>query len=255
MSDFENPSESVSPVSPAASGEPYPFWDYKDLALFLGSGVPAILSGGLITRALFAGLSPASVGRATEILTAQFLGYIFWFFALYIILRTKYERPLWTSLAWINPWNKFWWHVVSGILLAIGVAIGALFLQAPDIDMPIKRLLTDRTSVLLLGLAAATIGPVCEELAFRGFLFPLLARSLGPVLGVILTAMPFALLHGPQYAWSWRHLLFIVLAGVAFGWKRYSSGSTAASAIMHAAYNLTFFAAFVFHGKDLPTKW
>ena len=49
--------------------------------------------------------------------------------------------------------------------------------------------------------------------------------------------MPFALLHGPQYAWSWRHVLLIAVAGSAFGWWRVYTRSTGASALMHAGYN------------------
>jgi membrane protease YdiL (CAAX protease family) len=132
--------------------------------------------------------------------------------------------------------------------------VGAL-LRTPDLDMPMKRLLSDRTSLLLVGVAAATLGPVCEELAFRGFLMPLLVRSLGAWPGIVVSALPFALLHGPQYAWSWRHLLLIVIAGVSFGWMRHRTGSTAAAAVMHAGYNFTFFVAFVLQGKDVPTQW
>jgi len=252
MSDWQP--QYIPPEPEPAPREKYPFWDYKDLLLFAAAAVPSFLAGALLVRIAFTALSVQSHGEAPELLAAQFLGYGFWFSALFIFLRTKYDRPFWKSLAWASTGN---WggHVVQGVLLAIGVAAGALFLETPDVDMPIKRLLANRLSVLLIGLAAATLGPVCEELAFRGFLLPLLTRSLGAIPGVILTALPFALLHGPQYGWSWRHLLFIVIAGAAFGWKRYKSGSTAAAAVMHAAYNLAFFTAYVLHGKDMPTKW
>jgi membrane protease YdiL (CAAX protease family) len=73
--------------------------------------------------------------------------------------------------------------------------------------------------------------------------------------GIILTALPFALLHGPEYAWSWRHVLLIAVAGCAFGLIRYRTGSTASSAIAHAAYNSTFFAAMLVSGEDFPAKW
>ncbi len=244
----------IPPEPEPAPQERCPFWDYKDLLLFAAAAVPSFLAAALLVRIVATTLGVQSHGEAPELLAAQFLGYGFWFGALFIFLRTKYRRPFWKSLAWTSAGN---WggHVVQGVLLAIGVAAGALLLQAPDIDMPIKRLLANRLSVLLIGVAAATLGPVCEELAFRGFLLPLLVRSLGSIPGVILTAFPFALLHGPQYGWSWRHLLFIVIAGGAFGWKRHKSNSTAAAAVMHAAYNLTFFTAYVLHGKDLPTKW
>ncbi len=86
-------------------------------------------------------------------------------------------------------------------------------------------------------------GPAWEELLFRGFLFPLLARSLGPWPGIIVTAIPFALLHGAQAQWTWQNLVVIGLAGVTFGFVRYKTGSTIASAMVHAGYNLTLLLA------------
>jgi membrane protease YdiL (CAAX protease family) len=68
---------------------------------------------------------------------------------------------------------------------------------------------------------------------------------LGAAAGILGTGALFGLLHAPEYAWSWRHVLLITAAGSAFGWVRYKSGSTAASTFMHAAYNLTQFAAFL----------
>ena len=117
-----------------------------------------------------------------------------------------------------------------------------------------KQLLTDRLSLTLMGVAAATLGPLCEELAFRGFLFPLLARSMGAALGIVVTALPFTLLHGPQYGWSWRHLLFVMIAAMSFTWVRHRSGSTAASTVTHATYNMIFFVLYLFQAKELPVK-
>lgn len=253
MNEWETPEQTTAPAVETVKEE-YPFWNYHDLALFLAAGLPSLIAAALIVKALFYGFSLEGQGQAPELLAAQFLAYGLWFVVLYMMLRVKYGRPFWQSLAWVRPLEKFWQRAGWGVLLAVAVAIGGLFLKAPDLDMPIKRLLTDRLSVLLVGFAAATLGPVCEELAFRGFLLPLLVRSLGAAPGIIVTALPFALLHGPQYAWSWRHILFIVVAGSAFGWMRHRTGSTAASTIMHASYNLTFFAAFLFQVKDLPVK-
>lgn len=234
--------------------EKYPFWGYRDLALCLAAGLPCLITAGLIVRALFWGFSWSGMGQAPELLAAQFLAYGFWFLTLYLLLRVKYGRPFWRSLAWVRPFEKFWQRVGWGALLTFAVLLGGALLRTPDLDMPIKRLLTDRSSLLLMGLAATTLGPLCEELAFRGFLLPLLVRSLGAVPGIVLTALPFTLLHGYQYAWSWRHLLFILVAGSAFGVMRHRSGSTAAATVMHATYNLAFFALFLMYGKNLPTQ-
>lgn len=232
-----------------------PFWGYQDLALFAALAVPSLLfSFGLVQGVVWiGGYHPET--KAPTLLAAQFLAYGLWFLALWGLLKLRYHRPFWASLGWTRPRSGLWWCVIGGPLLALLVARLGIVLQTPEIDMPIRNLLTDRMSVLLVGLFATTLGPMCEELAFRGFLLPLAARSLGRVAGVIVAALPFAILHGPQYAWSWRHVLLVTLAGVAFGWVRLRSRSTLAAALVHAGYNLTLFSGYLFLGKDLPTRW
>ena len=117
--------------------------------------------------------------------------------------------------------------------------------------MPIQDLLVDRTSVILVGLMAVTLGPVCEELAFRGFLLPLLVRSFGVWLGLLLSSIPFALLHGPQYGWHWQHMVLLTIASVVFGGVRIYFRSTAAATLVHATYNFTFFVAYVLQRKQV----
>jgi membrane protease YdiL (CAAX protease family) len=231
------------------------FWDYQDLLMFVAAFFPALLGAGLFVGVLSHGLGLPGIGKAPQLLAAQFLGYALWFGFLYLILRLKYDRPFWTSLGWVRFRDRFWQHVVSGVALALAIGFLGALLRTPDLDTPMKRLLSDRLSVILIGVAAATVGPLCEELAFRGFVQPILVRSLGAAPGIVLTALPFALLHGPEYAWSWRHVLLIATAGCSFGWIRYRTGSTAAAAVMHAAYNSTFFAAMLISGKDFPAKW
>jgi membrane protease YdiL (CAAX protease family) len=121
--------------------------------------------------------------------------------------------------------------------------------------VPMEELLRDRLSIALVGLFATTLGPVCEELAFRGFLQPLLTRTFGAVVGVVLAALPFTLLHGPQYGWSWQHVLPVGLAGLSFGIVRYVTGSTAAATAMHATYNLTVFSAAVLQRGSSFRPW
>jgi uncharacterized protein len=254
MSDPEN----AVPGAPVYEAEPQPkipFWDYVDLLAFLAAAFPSILLAGLITRGLFYLLALPGRGKAPELLAAQFLAYLFWFACLYLLLRLRYDHPFWESLGWVRAGEYVWRQIGFGVAAAVVISIAGMLLRTPDLDMPMKHLMSDRTAVLLVGLAAITVGPICEELAFRGFLMPLLVRSLGPVAAIVLSALPFALLHGPQYAWSWRHVTLITLAGSAFGYTRWRTGSTAAAAIVHAAYNATFFAAYVLIGKDLPAKW
>ena len=229
-----------------------PYWDYLDLAMFAVALFPALFGAGLIVAFVSGTAGGGLAGRAPHLLAGQFLGYAFWFTFLYLLLKVRYDRPFWAGLGWVSVTGRFWERAFLGVGLALGVALLGGLLRTPDLDTPMKQLLSDRVSVILVGLAAATIGPVCEELAFRGFVQPLLVRTLGAAPGILLAALPFALLHGPEYSWSWRHVLLITVAGVSFGWMRHKTGSTAAAAVMHAGYNSTFFMALLAAGKDLP---
>ena len=241
-------------VRPPPPPDRYPFWGYADLFLFLGLSLPCLLAGALIVRLLFATLSISGTPKTFELLPAQFLGYGILFGVLYLLFRFHYHRPFWASLRWVPSPYPASRVMALGILLAVGVALSSLLLRTPDLPTPMKELLSDRTSVILIALFGITLGPLVEELAFRGFMQPLFVRSLGTVAGIVVAALPFGILHLPQYGFSWRHGLLITLAGSAFGWMRHKTGSTLAATVMHAAYNATFFMALAAQHGDFPVR-
>jgi membrane protease YdiL (CAAX protease family) len=101
-----------------------------------------------------------------------------------------------------------------------------------------------------LAVLQMTLGPVLEEIVFRGYLFALLMWSLSNTANdtarglsaVILAAVVFALVHLAQPGVSWLQLACITSTGTLYGWIRWRSGSTAPAAISHAAYNLALYA-------------
>lgn len=227
------------------------FWDWRDAGLFLLLALPCLALAAAFSRGLFL-LVPGNPGPAAQSLAFQMVAYLLWFVALYWMLKARYQRPFWQSLGWVTRWPRPWLTVFLGPALAISLAILGVLLRAPHVESPIEQLLTDRFSIVLVGLFAATLGPLAEELAFRGFLLPLLLRTFGVTLGVVLCSLPFTLLHGPQYSWSWKHLLLLFCASAVFSLTRIRTGSTAAATLVHATYNLTFFTGFVLNRKDLP---
>jgi membrane protease YdiL (CAAX protease family) len=102
-----------------------------------------------------------------------------------------------------------------------------------------------------LVLLQVTLGPVLEEVVFRGYLFALLTWSfqrLGANLAlnwltIVTAAVAFALVHLAQPGVSWLQLACITFTGTLYGWIRCRSGSTAPAAASHAVYNLTLYAA------------
>jgi membrane protease YdiL (CAAX protease family) len=130
---------------------------------------------------------------------------------------------------------------VSGLVAGAGVlAIGSANGKS--------MMLSDDWGLVVLQV---TLGPVLEEVVFRGYLFAVLTWWLSKFteglllerLVVVTSAAVFALAHFTQPGVSWLQLVCITWTGILYGWIRYSSKSTALSAASHAVYNLTLYAA------------
>jgi membrane protease YdiL (CAAX protease family) len=237
------------PVPPPTSHHPPPFWDYQDLGLFISLCFPSLLISILLLRAL-SGVLP--YGKPFQGLLAQLLWYALVFGSLYALLRTRYRRPFWSSLGWkLPPFSTTAMCFVAGPFLAITIGYLGYVLRTPEISLPFQQMLDNRPTLLLFSVFVVILGPLCEELAFRGFLLPLFVRSFGAAGGVLFTGLLFGCLHAPEYSWSWRHVLLVSVAGSVFGWVRYQTGSTTAATYMHSTYNLTQFAAFVAQSRTI----
>jgi hypothetical protein len=214
-----------------------PFWGYGDLLIFAGLTLPCLLLALGVVKAAFWILHLHPAVKTWELLVAQFAFYALLSGVLAVLFRAQYGRPFWLSLGWITPRLPLPAVVAGGVGLAVAVLLLGVLIRTPRIESPLTELLKDPTSLVLLAIFGSIVAPVCEELVFRGFLQPLLVRSLGAAAGIVATALPFGLLHLQEYGNSWRHVLLISLSGVAFGWMRQVTGSTKAAAGMHSAYN------------------
>lgn len=87
-------------------------------------------------------------------------------------------------------------------------------------------------SMALLLLLALAIAPIAEETLFRGLLLPLLARSLGVVPAVLLTAVCFALIH-----FHVPSFVPIFVLAVAMADAYICTRSLIAPIVMHALFN------------------
>jgi hypothetical protein len=95
----------------------------------------------------------------------------------------------------------------------------------------------------MLAAFGVTLAPLMEELFFRGFLYPVLARRIGVPTAVAITALSFALIHASQLAHAWGPLLLLFFVGLALTIARVRTGSVATSFLMHVGYNGTLFTA------------
>jgi len=182
--------------------------------------------------------SLADVSKKPILLIAsQFLLYIPVAACMIALVEGKYHVRFWQAIRW--NWPRSEWK-----LLALGAAmffvLGLLqsWLPMPK-DTPFEQLFDRPRDAYLLSIIAVTLGPLMEELFFRGFMYPVLARRMGAAWGVALTALPFGLIHLPQYGWAWGAALVIFMVGVVCGIVRASTNSVGASFLVHAGFNGT----------------
>lgn len=149
--------------------------------------------------------------------------------SLYAIIRVRHGHDVWAQLGWIWPARI---HLVAALAGGIGLGIGVDIIA--HATTPTTHVIHLWNLILLDGL----LGPVMEESLFRGCLLPVVARTSGPTIGIAATAALFATLHPLTTFVQW---ICFVATGTVFGWIRVRSGSTAASALMHAIYNATLF--------------
>jgi membrane protease YdiL (CAAX protease family) len=231
-------------MTPETRARERPFWGYEELALFAGAVLPSIALAAILMRAGRA-ISPAVFQSvAAKTLFFQSMFYLILLGALYLLISFRYGEPFWRSMRWTFHYRGVWWCFGAGPALAFGLSALGVALHTPP-GSPIQDLVSDRSSLVIVMLFVTVLGPAFEELVFRGFLLPLLARSLGPWVGIVLAAVPFALLHGPQNQWQWQQVVLVGVAGTVFGLVRVETGSTAAAATVHAGYNMTFFLGFL----------
>lgn len=214
-----------------------PIWGYRDLALFLSAVLPSLALAAMLSRASRMVAPGWFFSDAVRTLVFQSFMYVFLLGALYLVVAWRYGEPFLTSLGWTFPIPRAFLVLTAGPALAVALSALGVILRAPQDSSQIEILIKSRASLAAIILFGVVLAPIVEEMLFRGFLLPLLVRSMGPWLGILLTAVPFALLHGVQNQWAWQPVLLIGIAGIAFGYVRYKTGSTTAAFLMHSAYN------------------
>lgn len=157
--------------------------------------------------------------------------------------RTRGSGDLRTDLGLDFRWP---FDALVGVVVGLGtqlVLIPLLYLPFEQADPTFKHRLeapakTDtgavhgawQVTVLVLFLAVGA--PLVEELFFRGLLLRSLARWLGPVAGVVGSAVVFGLAH-----FEALQLAALILFGLILGTLAYRTGRLGPTIVAHAAFN------------------
>ena len=187
---------------------------------------------------------------------SMLIWYAVLFFFLYVTLSLLRGHSFWECLGWRKiqpklgelPRNPLI-YFAAGCGLSLLVAIVSSRMKAPE-NIPIEELFKYRQTALLFVAMAVLVAPLVEETLFRGYLYPLFARSFGVGPGIVLTGVLFGLMHGAQLGWTWALVGVLIFVGIVFTIVRARTGSVFASYLMHLGYNalISFFALLGTHG-------
>ena len=181
---------------------------------------------------------------------------------LYVTLALLREAPFWRTLGWKKLQSdpamgkgRPWMYFLSGCGLSLFVAIAGS--QVKDAEhAPIQEFFKSRSGAMLLMAMAVLVAPVAEETIFRGYLYPVLARTIsaatrffglefslsiraGVASSILVTGTLFGLAHGPQLGGSPGLVILLILVGVIFTFARAWTGTVVASFLLHLGYNST----------------
>lgn len=158
-------------------------------------------------------------------------------------MRLRFKSPFWRTIGWrplepvkISRTAAYVALVLGGFLLSFIVSLASNIFP-PSKELPIQTLLQDRYTALLFVLVAVLVAPVVEETVFRGYLYPVVARSFGKGWGIIVTGTLFGLLHASQLWGGWGQIALLVIVGIVFTFARAATRSVVASFILHTSYN------------------
>src|SRR6516165_8891012 len=258
-----------APRAPAYPEDLEITWSWPHFILFVFFGFASLI---FIQSVLAVQLAPKKHLTASQLqeyllskpqfaIGSMLLWYAAIFFFLYVTLSVLRGRSFWESLGWRSlktrpgelPRNPLV-YFASGCGLSLFVAIVSARMKAPE-NLPMVELFKYRQVGLMFMAMAVLVAPLVEETLFRGYLYPLFARSFGVWPGILLTGVLFGLMHGAQLGWTWSLVTILIGVGIVFTLVRARTGSVFASYLMHLGYNslISFFAVLGTHGfSKLP---
>jgi membrane protease YdiL (CAAX protease family) len=187
----------------------------------------------------------------------------------FVAMPVFWQRPFLAGLQWnfakVRPWLG-----LLGLLIGFAAQGLTVFIPHPK-ELPIEGFFRNPALIWFLAFFGVVVGPLFEEVLFRGFLLPAIAiavdwmripRGVDEIASLenliawrsgsgfstaalaiasIITSVLFALIHAPQLGYTWAAVGMLVCVSLVLCVVRIRTGSVAASTLVHGCYNLSVF--------------
>lgn len=231
-------------------------WYYQSIDL-LGIGFVFVLYFSLIIGSVRTSgkeelvLEPA--GLISTIVFQFIMAGVVTFFVIRRIRPVEWLGLRWKSWPWvflIAPGAVISMWVIFGSLQAIGLMEWIESFGVETVQDSVKLLQTSKDPFVigLMIFAAVVAAPLCEEIVFRGYFYPVARKFTGPWIAGVCSAMVFAAAHGSLSA-----LLPLFIFGCVLAWIYEKTGSLWAPVAVHCCFNsATVIIQIVARSYDLP---
>ncbi|MGA8221824.1 MAG: CPBP family intramembrane glutamic endopeptidase [Candidatus Acidiferrales bacterium] len=158
-------------------------------------------------------------------------------------MRLWYGAPFWRTIGW-RPLAQ---RSESRHRAYLGIVTGGFFFSlliqftsaqfGTKAKLPIEAIFQNQRNAILFMIMAVAVAPVFEETIFRGYIYPVLARSFGVGASILITGSLFGLLHAQQLWGGWVQIGLMIVVGIALTLVRAVARTVVASYLLHLTYN------------------
>lgn len=227
--------DSMTPISPALNARPFTLWDG------IKTGLIVILAQILVTIPIsIIGIGGAmAMGIDQEMAMKYVMGAslaLSFPAAVWYILRKRTLAP--TAWEWLP---KDYSLLILSILMMLGVsyAIGGILEYAPGYEEMLKTYesMFEGIPPVVLMIAGGFIGPICEEIIFRGIILKEFLQTYSPTKAILYSALIFGIIHFIPL-----QVISAFFAGLVLGYIYYKTKSLWLPIIIHILNNVLAFA-------------
>ncbi|MDD4802537.1 MAG: type II CAAX endopeptidase family protein [Syntrophomonas sp.] len=156
------------------------------------------------------------------------------------LFAVLFPRGQWKDLGFkrARPGSYVRYGIMGGMLLLAMVMVIGILLKywQPDIEPQyyekmLRSALTMPELALIL-IAGAVLAPLSEEVFYRGMIYPVFRKYLGPVWGAVIAGLIFGLAH-----WDLWRAIPLALGGMGLCYIYEKSGSIMVAVLAHGVWN------------------
>jgi membrane protease YdiL (CAAX protease family) len=231
----------VDGLPPAIPQGKIPIWFYRNVDLL---PVGLIVAFYLAQGALAASMTdePKASKITVDVLIINMGVQFFWVAVATIVVFQRVRPVEWLGLNWrqwpwvifIGPVTVFGMWFVFAMLYLVGYQqlLESLGVKKVQDMVEMFQKTEDQNVLVLMVVMAVIVAPVCEEVVFRGYLYPVLKKFSGMWIGLLVSALIFSAAHG-----SFVALLPLFIFGVVLAFLYEWTGSIWAPIAAHLLFN------------------